>query len=311
MKILGISGGALNGNNDSMCKEALMGAQKEGATIKFIRLLDLDIKHCTGCNACCKSLMSGRGGICTLKDDFDWLRDQILDADGIIFSIPIFEKGAMGLFRTILDRFGPRADRGMNTIGTKISKEKNGVLPDQRLLMNKVVSYIGLGGSEWVTRIQCDFELLSMILMWKTIHNVAFDWSVNIIVDDERRKQINEIGRELSKAALNYDEAKHLGDSGICPHCHNRNFYLNNNSNEAICCVCGIIGEITVVNNQIYFNFPEEQLIHAHDTMSGKYIHVDDIHKNLEDLNINKKSNKFNEYKNMYKQFIQPTKPIK
>ena len=31
MKILGISGGMPNGSNDSMCKEALMGAKEVGA----------------------------------------------------------------------------------------------------------------------------------------------------------------------------------------------------------------------------------------------------------------------------------------
>ena len=30
MKILGISGGTKNGNNDAMCKEALMGAKEAG-----------------------------------------------------------------------------------------------------------------------------------------------------------------------------------------------------------------------------------------------------------------------------------------
>ena len=112
MKILGISAGRKNGNNDSMCKEALIEAKKLGAEVEFVRLMDLDIKHCTGCTACVKSLMSGRGNMCVLKDDFDWLLDKMLDADGILFSIPIFEKGAPGIFHTIVDRFGPRMYRG-------------------------------------------------------------------------------------------------------------------------------------------------------------------------------------------------------
>ena len=40
MKILGISAGTKNGNNDAMCKEALMEAKKLGAEVEFIRLLD-------------------------------------------------------------------------------------------------------------------------------------------------------------------------------------------------------------------------------------------------------------------------------
>ena len=48
MKILGISYGTLNGGNDTMVKEALMGAQEVGAKIEFINANTLNIKHCTG-----------------------------------------------------------------------------------------------------------------------------------------------------------------------------------------------------------------------------------------------------------------------
>ena len=41
---------------------------------------------------CVQSVLGGRGGKCVLKDDFDWLLDKMLDADGIVFSTPIFEK---------------------------------------------------------------------------------------------------------------------------------------------------------------------------------------------------------------------------
>ena len=309
MKILGISAGTKNGNNDSMCKEALMGAQQAGAEVEFIRLLDLDIKHCTGCIACVKILMSGQGGICTLKDDFEWIKNKILDAGGVVFSVPIFEKGALGLFRTLLDRFGPRMDRANNVIGTKIARENGGKEPDQRILKNKVVSYMSLGGSEWTTRVQCDMELFSLVPMWKTINNEVFDWSTNIILDDERVKKVNEIGQNLAKAAFDIEKAEYLGDSGICPHCHSRNFYLNNNSNEAICCLCGITGEIKTTDGKISFHFPEEQISHAHNTMPGKIIHVNDIKQTVETLKEVKSSDLYADRMKKYKEFIQPVMP--
>lgn len=309
MKILGISAGRKNGNNDSMCKEALMGAREAGAEIEFIRLLDLDIKHCTGCIVCVNTLMSGKGGICSLKDDFEWLKDKILDADGVIFSVPIFEKGALGMFRTLLDRFGPRMDRANNVIGTKIARETGGIEPDQRILKNKAVSYMALGGSEWTTRVQCDMELFSLVPMWKTINNEVFDWSTNIVIDDERIKKINEIGKNLAHAALDIENSEYLGDSGICPHCHSRNFYLNNESNEAICCLCGIVGEIKVTDGKISFLFPEEQLSHAHNTMPGKLIHVSDIKNTVDILTNLKKSDIYKDRIKKYKEFIQPLLP--
>ena len=127
MKILGISYGTLNGGNDTMVKEALMGAQEVGAEVEFINVNTLNIKHCTGCKACVMGLFSGRGNACILKDDMQWLTDKMYDADGLIFSVPIFEKCATGLFHTTMDRFGPRMDRGNLMIAQKIAE--NGGTP--------------------------------------------------------------------------------------------------------------------------------------------------------------------------------------
>ena len=170
MKILGISFGTKNGTNDSLCMEALMGAKEKGGDVEFIQMSTLNIRHCTGCCACAKTLLSGKGNMCTIKDDdFEWLLDKMLDADGIIISDPIFEEGASGLFHTITDRFGPRTDRGNNVIGTKIAQETGGKIPDPRLLKDKVISYIGVGGSDWGTRVQCEHAMHALTPMWKVI----------------------------------------------------------------------------------------------------------------------------------------------
>ena len=58
-KIVGVSFGTKNGNNDTICKVALLAAQEAGCEIEFIHAQDLDIRHCTGCIACVKALMSG------------------------------------------------------------------------------------------------------------------------------------------------------------------------------------------------------------------------------------------------------------
>ena len=121
MKVLGISAGTINGSNDAMCKEALMAAKEAGAEVEFINLHKLNIKHCTGCKACVIGLFSGRGNACVIKDDFQWLVDKMYDADGIIWAVPIFESCAPGIFHTVMDRFGPRLDRGNVMIAMKIA----------------------------------------------------------------------------------------------------------------------------------------------------------------------------------------------
>lgn len=309
MKILGISGGRKDGNNDSMCKEALMAAKEVGADIEFIHLLDLDIKHCTGCTACVGSLMSGKGNMCVLKDDFDWLLDKMLDADGIIFANPIFCKGAPSLFLAIRDRFGPRMDRGNNVIATKIAEATNGKIPDPRILKDKVVSYIGIGGSDWTTRFQCDSAIQALTPMWKVINNEVFPWSTGIVIDNDKVSRAHEIGANIAKAAQDIENASYKGEEGVCPHCHSRNFFLDRESTHAICCICGIEGDVKIVDGKVNFEFPKEQLEHAHDTLSGKFIHAEDIKKTVAISMELKKSDDYKQRIENYKNFITASKP--
>jgi len=309
MKILGISGGQKDGSNDSMCKEVLMVAKEMGAEVEFVRLLDLDIKPCTGCVACSISLVSGKGNRCSVKDDLDWLLDKILDADGIIVCNPIFEKGAPGLFHTVMDRCGPRMDKGINFVATKLAEKTGGKIPDPRILKDKVISYIGIGGSDWCTRIKCDHAVHAMTPGWKVIDNEVFQWSKTIILEDDKIARVREIARNLVEAARDIENAQYKGHPGVCSHCHSRNFYLDETSTHAICCVCGIEGDIKIEDGKIKFVFPDEQLEHAHDTLSGKLLHAEDIKKN-EDGNIEKK--KSDEYKARvakYKAFISASVP--
>lgn len=294
MKIVGVSLGTKNGSNDSMCKEALIAAQEEGAEVSFIHLFDWDIQDCTGCVACSRGLVTGKGNICIRKDEFDDFRSQLLDADGVLIVDPIFEKGGSGLFHTLMDRFGPRLDRGMNIVGTKIAENGGGKPIDPRILKDKVISFIGIGGSDWATAIEYDHSMLALSPAWKIINNEKFSWSKNIIMEDEKVERVREIGRNLAKAAADIEAASWLGDVGICPHCHSKNFYFGNcKSNNAICMTCGIEGKIEVENGKIKFVFPEEQLHHAHDTLSGKFIHADDIKENEGKAIESRKSEKF------------------
>lgn len=309
MKILGISFGTRNGNNDAMCKQALMGAKSEGAKIEFINMQNLHIEHCTGCIACVQGLFSGKGNFCALRDDFEWLLDKMLDADGIVMAVPIFEKGASGLFRTITDRFGPRMDRGSNTIADKIAKEYGGKQIDQRILKDKVVSYMCIGGSDWATRVQCDTAMQALTPMWKVINNEYFMWSKGIMMEDAKLERANQIGINIAKAALDIEHAEYQGEEGICPHCHSKNFFLDKGSTKAICCLCGIEGTVKIEDGEIRFEFPEEQLAHAHDTLSGKFIHCDDIKENEGKLSESKRSEEYKDRKKKYMDFISSSVP--
>lgn len=311
MKVLGISFGRKNGNNDAMCKEALLGAVEAGAEVEFVNIWNCDIKHCTGCTSCVQGLFSGKGNFCVLKDDFNWLLDKMLDADGIVISVPIFEKGAAGIFRTFTDRFGPRMDRGNNVIANHISEEMGGKSIDPRIFKDKVISYMGVGGSDWSTRVQCDAFNHALTPMWKPINNEVFSWSLGIIMNDESIARAHQIGVNLANAAKDIENASWQGKDGVCPHCHNNNFFLTPDSTHAVCCACGMEGDVKIVDGKVVFDFPEEQLAHAHDTMSGKFIHADDIKRNEGRQADIRKSDEYKIRTQKYLDFIQSSAPTK
>lgn len=311
MKVLAISGGSKNGSNDAMAKEALMGAKEQGADVEFIHLLDLDLRPCTGCIACVGGLMSGGSGNCIIRDDLAWLDDKMMEADAIIFVMPIFEKGAPAVLKIIQDRmFGPAHDKAMNMVATEIAKQSGKKGPDPRKLEDKAVSFISIGGSDWSTRISCDMNLLAMSRMWTVIDDVVFSWAKSIVIQDENVTLCHQVGERIAKAASNINEAKYQGDPGICPNCHSRNFMIGDDPAAAICEVCGMIGTLKAVEGKMVFEVPEEQWEHAHNLIPGKMKHIDDIHRNEGQLLEDKKTPEFKSRMETYKAFIEASKPV-
>lgn len=317
-KIVGVSFGTKNGNNDCICKEVLRACQEEGCEIEFIRAMDLDIKHCTGCITCVKMLMSGTKNMCIHKDDFDWLAFEMFNADGVIMVDPIFETGASGLFHTVMDRFGPRMDTGNNFISTQIAQgrlaqggdaAKGVVVPDPAIMSPKVVSYIGIGGSDWGTHVQSEHQIQAMTPSWKVIDNEWVPWSKTALLEDALIERAHQIGVNLANAAKDIDNASYQGEPGVCPHCNCNDFYLVPGENRVICCVCGLEGTVSIEDGAVKVSYRDEDLHKAHDIISGKQIHGKDIQENEGRLAEMKKTQAYKDRVAFYRDFIIPTMP--
>ncbi len=168
---------------------------------------------------------------------------------------------------------------------------------------------MSVGGSDWVTRTQCDAGMLALTPMWKVIDNEVFPWALSILVEDERVARAHQIGRNIAEAAKDIEHAQYQGDAGVCPHCHSRNFHLQDG--KAICCLCGLEGEIHNAGGKYSFTFPAEQLEHAHDTLSGKFIHGNDIKENTGKKIANMQTEKYKARQAAYRAFITATVPEK
>lgn len=314
MKVLAISAGTKNGSNDAMAKEALMGAQEQGAEIEFINLFDLDLKACTGCLACMvgkNGLMQGGNGECIFKDDMAWLAEKMYEADGIIWAVPLYESGAPGIIHVVEDKlFGPTHDPGPLTIAKHIAAEKGIEGPDERKFKPKVMSFMGVGGSDWNTRLSAVMNTIAMSPMWTVVDEEIFEWAKSIVVDDEKVARAREIGVNTAKAARDPENAVYVGPEGLCGVCHSRNFYFRSGG-VVECEVCGCRGKIVQSGEDYKFEFEPSQMEVVHTKMPGKMKHMDDIYKNEMQLMEDKAKPEYKERREKYAAFISASKPAK
>lgn len=321
MKILGVStSGTKNGNNDTMCRIALEEAKRLGAEIEFIHIFDWNIEQCTGCVACSRGLVMGKGMICTRKDDFAAFYEKMVEADGVLFVDPIYESGCSGMFKTLTDRMGPGHDTGM-LLGLNEKLIEQGKEPlNMRYFRQKALSFVGVGGSDWAVRTEADRAMLAMSPGWKVINNEYFSWGKDIIMQDDKVERMKEIGRNLVEAAqkiidmdlMIFSEENNSTDlwkgaDCACPHCHGNAFYIFPGTTQCECELCGLRGELKVVDGAMKFVFDPATEHHAHDILSGKALHGQDIFQNEGRLMNLFKDPEFQARKKHYTEVIEPT----
>ena len=99
MKVLGIYGSPRKGgNSDLILDEVLKGAQSTKAETSFIDVMKLKIEGCRECNGCTKT------GKCVIRDDMDHVYPQLLEADIVVVSSPIFFYSTPAQLKVLIDR---------------------------------------------------------------------------------------------------------------------------------------------------------------------------------------------------------------
>ncbi|WP_038054902.1 flavodoxin family protein [Thermodesulfobacterium hydrogeniphilum] len=102
MKVLGILGSPhKDGGSAQLLLAALKGAQREGSKIELVSVYDGEIKPCIGCihneDPNCKFP-------CIFEDYGKILLEKIYQADGIIFSTPVYWFAPSGPLKILIDR---------------------------------------------------------------------------------------------------------------------------------------------------------------------------------------------------------------
>ncbi len=99
-KIIAIYGSPRRrGNTAALLKKAVEGARDSGAELEEIVLRDLKISPCLEIYGCTQS------GECAIKDDFQKVRDKILDAQGLMLASPVFFYTVSSHTKILMDRF--------------------------------------------------------------------------------------------------------------------------------------------------------------------------------------------------------------
>ncbi|MFP4283950.1 MAG: flavodoxin family protein [Desulfovermiculus sp.] len=87
------------GNTSRLLQEAVQGAREAGAGVQEFVLRDLKISPCLELYHCKKE------GECSIKDDFQMVRDAILKSKGLMLASPIFFYSVTAQTKAFMDRF--------------------------------------------------------------------------------------------------------------------------------------------------------------------------------------------------------------
>jgi len=316
MKVLGLTCGTKMGNTEILVKEALMGAEEMGAQVELVRLMDLNIKPCNGCQACVINLFEkGGSGDCVIKDDdLGFIDDKILDCDGLIVGAPIYEKAPPGLLKILTDRMGPSHDLAFRMIAKKIRAEKGitkGKGPDERSFKPRVVSLFAVGGSDWTTLALPMLQIFALPMNMTVVDQQLFNWTAipaTVLLKDEMIERARKSGRHVAQTLKKpVEEATYIGDPGICPVCHSSLVELSNIAEPALCAVCGVKGTLKLEGEKYSLVVTEEQKAHSHVLLSGKFHHADDL-KNRS-LKPEPRMGEIPELKKKHKSYLTYSKP--
>ena len=100
-KIVVITGSSRKGATKKMTDAFIEAAEAKGHTVTRLDATKLNIGFCRGCYSCFKT-----GKPCTFEDDFDTVvAPAVLEADDIVFAMPVFWFSVPASVKLVLDKF--------------------------------------------------------------------------------------------------------------------------------------------------------------------------------------------------------------
>ena len=99
LRVLGLAGSPRRqGNTELLLDRVLDGAASQGAETKKIVISRLKIAPCRECDRCFET------GRCAVQDDYQLVYAKLIEAERIVFAVPIFFLGLSAQAKTLIDR---------------------------------------------------------------------------------------------------------------------------------------------------------------------------------------------------------------
>ncbi len=107
MNLLTIIGSPRKGKStDMLADKAIEGviSKLPDCKVKKIHLIEHDIKYCKNCLSCRDSKTNEPVAKCSIRDDMDYIKEDILNSDLLIFGTPVHMGYATAVMMTFLER---------------------------------------------------------------------------------------------------------------------------------------------------------------------------------------------------------------
>ena len=175
-KILVLTGSPRKGGNSSVLPDYFIkGAQEAGHETERFDAAFKSVHPCIECNRC------RMDGPCIFKDDFEFVRNNIIDADAVVFATPMYYFGISARLKAVIDRF--------YAINGKIHVPQKAVL---------LMTYANTAASEAVP-IESHYDVLLRYLGWHDTGRVIASgvWPIGAVNRTKYPEQAYELGKNM------------------------------------------------------------------------------------------------------------------
>jgi multimeric flavodoxin WrbA len=238
-RLLGLGAGASDGSAEILLKEALQAAKAQGADVHLVRLEELHLPS---------------GPEQHEPDDAWWFWEQLLQADGLIVSAPIYSRTVPARLKLLVDRLlGPNADRAI--VERQLHLRSKGEEPamafrvDERVLRPRVAGFIAVGGAhtpQWKTLALPVMHLLTFSMQTAVVDQFVVSGAgtpQSVVLDGDALQRAARLGAHVAtQLGRSFDDAQYAGDPGLCPLCHLDVVELRGRA--VACATCGARGRL-------------------------------------------------------------------